>query len=112
MHVGDRTERGLACGRAIKLPRNLLADWVRVIEREFGKHVVRMLVIDQRLTMISFAGLEELRKSRMRRSQRLGRKHFTKQDAATLQFSLCCSINISQFTDSALPSPRGPPCWL
>ena len=26
--------------------------------------------------------------------------------------SECCSINISQFTDSAFPAPRGPPCWL
>src|SRR6266852_876749 len=41
-----------------------------------------MLMVDQRLTVIGFSGLEKLGKSRMRRGQRLGGKHFTKQDAA------------------------------
>ena len=47
-----------------------------------------MLVIDQRLAVIGFSGLEKLGKSRMRRGQRLGRKHFAKQDAAPPQFVL------------------------
>ncbi len=45
-------------------------------------------MVDQRLTVVGLAGLEELGKSRMRRGQRLGGKHFAKQDAAAPQFVL------------------------
>src|ERR1700723_348344 len=86
VHVGYRPESRLANSRAIKQPRNFLLNSETerdgVIHSKFGKNVVRMLMVDQRFTVISFACLEKLRKARMRRGQRLGRKHFAKQNAA------------------------------
>ena len=88
MQVRDRAKRGLSRGRAVEQPRNVLPDGLRIVQRQFGEHVVRMLVIDQRLAMIGFAGLEQLGKTGMGRGQRLGRKHFAKQDAASAELML------------------------
>ena len=88
MHKGYRAKCWLAGGRAIERPGNFPADRARVVERKLGKHVVRMLVVDQRLTVIGFAGLEKLGKSRMRRGERLGGKHLTKQDPAAPELVL------------------------
>jgi len=72
MHESHRSKRRLARRSAIKLPGNFFfeqaSDGMRVIEREFGKDIVRMLVVDQWLAVISFAGLKEFGKSRVRRS--------------------------------------------
>ena len=46
----------------------------------------------------------------MRSGQRFRRKHLAEENCAAP--SGCCSISINQFIDSALPAPRGPPCWL
>src|ERR1700694_2883002 len=88
VHKGHRAKRRLARGRAIKLPGNFPADRTRVVERELGKYVVRMLVIDQWLTVVGFAALEKLGKTRMRRGQRLGGKHLTKHEAAAPELVL------------------------
>ena len=64
MHVGHRAQRGLGRRASIEQPGNFLADRQRVQRRQLGKNVVRMLVIDQRLPMISFARSERARESR------------------------------------------------
>ena len=64
VHVGHRPERRLRRRTSIKQPGHLLADRQRVQRGQFGKNIVRMLVIDQRLSMISFARLKELGKTR------------------------------------------------
>ncbi len=88
MHEGHRTKRRFARGRAIELPGNFLVNGNCVVDRKFGKHIVRMLVVDQGLTVIGFAGLEKFGKPRMRRGQRLSRKHLTKHDAAAPELVL------------------------
>ena len=47
-----------------------------------------MLVIDQRLSMISLSGLKQLGKSRMRRGQRFRREHLPQQKRAPAQLVL------------------------
>jgi hypothetical protein len=85
---------GSPAGRTIEFPREVVFFAGPPIgspcstTRKLGKYVVRMLMVDERLTMIGFARLEELGKSWMRRGQRLGRKHFAKQNAAAAKVVL------------------------
>ena len=80
MHVGDRPQRRLGRWATIEQPGNFLIDWQGVERSQFGKNVVGMLMIDQRLSVIGFASLKKLGKSGMRRGQRLRRKHLPQQD--------------------------------
>ena len=88
MHVGYRAERRLSRRPSIKQPGNFLVDGQGVHSSEFRKNVMRMLMIHQRLTMISFASLKKLRKAGMRRGQRLGGKHLPQQKHARTQTML------------------------
>jgi hypothetical protein len=63
MHVGHRAQRELGRWASIEKPGNFLGDWQRVQHSQFGKNVVRMLVIDQWLPMRSFTCLKELEKA-------------------------------------------------
>ena len=56
--------------------------------RQLRKHIVRMLMIDQRFAVISLASLEKLRKSWMRRGQRLRGKHLPEKNCARAQLVL------------------------
>src|SRR3981189_2000749 len=85
VHESHRAQGGTPDWSAVEEPRDLVADGTRVIKREFGKDVVWMLMVDQRLTVVGLAGLKELRKAGMRRSQRLRGKHLAKEDRAAPQ---------------------------
>src|SRR5258708_27714502 len=65
MLEGHRTKRRFARGRAIELPGNFLVNGDCVVDRKFRKQIVRMLLADQWLTVIAFAGLEKFGKPRM-----------------------------------------------
>ena len=82
MDVRHWSERGLAGSGSVEQPSDILSERMIVVDSEFGKDVVGMLMIDQRVAVVRFAGLKEFGKTRMGRSQGLGRKHFTKQERA------------------------------
>ena len=85
MDIRHRPQRRLSRRPAVKFPREFLAERQRIEQRQLRKHIVRMLVIDQRLVVIRLARLKKLRKSRMRRSQRLGGKHLPEQNRPRTQ---------------------------
>src|SRR5271157_5220101 len=61
MQVRHRPQRRLRRRTAIELPGNSLRQRQRVERSQLGKYVVRMLMIYQRLAVIGFARLKELR---------------------------------------------------
>ena len=71
MHEGYGAEGGLGGRASVEQTGNFLANRNGVERIQFGEDVVGMLMIDQGLAMISFAGLKELGKARVRRGQRL-----------------------------------------
>ena len=79
VYVRDWPQRRLRRWAAIKFPLDLLAERHRVERCEFRKNIMRMLMIDQRRSVVGFPGLKQLRESRMRRGQRLGGKHLAEK---------------------------------
>src|SRR6266567_7356605 len=82
MDVSDRTDRRLRRRPAVEKPRYAFRQRQRVIGGQFGKDVVGMLVIDQRLVVVSLTRLEDFREATMGRGQRLCRKHLPEQQHA------------------------------
>ena len=64
---------------------------------------MRMLMIDQRLAMISFAGLKKLGKSGMRRGQRLGGKHLAETGCC---LGPACAAPSASASSPTRPCPR------
>src|SRR5947209_12381073 len=88
MNVGDRSKRWLRSRPTIEFPREFLAERQHEQQREFPKHIVRMLMVDQRRAVVGLAGLEEFRKARMWRGQRFGGQHLAEQNRARTELVL------------------------
>ena len=68
MHIGHRPERRLAGGSDVDESADFVAvKFAHVGGAEFAEDVVGMLAIDQRETVIGFAGLQQLGEAAMGR---------------------------------------------
>src|SRR5581483_4566063 len=80
MDVSYWAERRFSHRASVELPRNFFCERPGIEQRQFGKNIVRMLVIHQRLPVVSLAGLKQKRESGVRRSQRLRGEHLAEQN--------------------------------
>src|SRR5579871_5502675 len=88
VNVSDRPQCRLGRWSSIKQPGNLPVERQCVERCQLRKNVMRMLMINQWLPMISLARLEQLRETRVWRSQRLGREHLPQQQRPASQAML------------------------
>ena len=58
--IRDRTQRGVSHRGRVKLPSGLLSHRMRIVESQFHHEVVRMLAIDDLLSVSRFASLKKL----------------------------------------------------
>src|SRR5215469_18759053 len=82
MQVCHWAKCGFGGRAAVEKPRNFLANRNRIQHGQLCENIMGMLMVNEREAMISLPGLEQLWESRMRRGQRLGGKHFAKQQGS------------------------------
>src|SRR5258708_4769035 len=82
MDISHWSQRRLSRGAAVELPRKSFRERQRVQKRELREHVVRVLMVDEGLTMVRLAGLKQVREARVRGGQGFGGEHLTKQNRA------------------------------
>ena len=110
VEICGRAQGRLSRWSAVKFPGDFFRDRQRVKHGQFRKQIVPVLMIDELLAMVRLARLKKLRESGVRQvsdsAENICRKRIVPAP------HLRCSISMPMLTDSALPAPRGPPCWL